>query len=333
MNASRILVLTATTALAAGAAHAQSAHQQLVSLAQGVHGAGARDVALAAIAQTRQYIDAHVASWPENYAIGRAAYDRMLKQEQLLPYDSGDVGRIAQDELAHGWAEEAWLRQLSQHRGVELGAPSGGGLAPGGAALIDYYRDCVAQLRKFVTDFGLVMIPAWLGTRQVVETPVAGGCGHPARHERGLRSRPRSLDRGARGTAGPLHAAVDRAAPSGLRAPDRVERHVRRRLGLLGEEMFVRLGLYGDDLDGRLAVARWEWVRGARAVVDPELASGEWTCERAAEYLRRKAADASLHDFHDRLLSYGTTPFAILWPELLADLEKPASEVRAAANY
>jgi hypothetical protein len=41
----------------------------------------------------------------------------------------------------------------------------------------------------------------------------------------------------------------------------------------------------------------------------------------------------SLHDFHDRLLSYGTTPLAIVAQELLADLDKPASEVRAAANY
>jgi len=143
-----------------------------------------------------------------------------------------------------------------------------------------------------------------------------------------------------------------------------------------GEEMFVRLGLYGDDLDGRLDVARWERVRGARAVVDPRLAGGEWTYERAveffaaetgftheqaeaavagiatragyviaysvgrlqienllAEYLRRKGDEASLHDFHDRLLSYGTTPLAIVGPELLADLDKPSSEVRAAANY
>ena len=41
----------------------------------------------------------------------------------------------------------------------------------------------------------------------------------------------------------------------------------------------------------------------------------------------------SLHDFHDRLLSYGTTPLAIVGPELLADLDKPVSAVRAAANY
>jgi uncharacterized protein (DUF885 family) len=143
-----------------------------------------------------------------------------------------------------------------------------------------------------------------------------------------------------------------------------------------GEEMFVRLGLYGDDLDGRLFVARWERVRGARAIVDPKVASGEWSYQQAAEffaaqtgftreqaeaavagiasrpgyviaysvgrlqienllgeYLRRMGERGSLLDFHDRLLCYGTTPLAIVGPELLADLDKPLSAVRAAANY
>jgi uncharacterized protein (DUF885 family) len=143
-----------------------------------------------------------------------------------------------------------------------------------------------------------------------------------------------------------------------------------------GEEMFVRLGLYGDDLDGRLYTARWERVRGARATVDPKLASGEWTVEQAVafferesgftheaseaavagyalqpgyvlaytvgrlqletllgEYMKQEGAQGSLLDFHDRLLSYGSTPFAVVAPELMADLDKPASAVRAAANY
>jgi uncharacterized protein (DUF885 family) len=142
-----------------------------------------------------------------------------------------------------------------------------------------------------------------------------------------------------------------------------------------GEEMFVRLGLFGDDLDARLFTARWERVRGARAIVDPKLASGEWSYEQAADfyaqqtgftpkaahaavaavatgpgyfiaytvgrwqiqqllaqYIQRSPAGGSLHDFHDRLLSYGCTPLAIVGPELLADLDKPSTAVRAAAN-
>jgi uncharacterized protein (DUF885 family) len=140
--------------------------------------------------------------------------------------------------------------------------------------------------------------------------------------------------------------------------------------------MFVRLGLYGDHLDGRLFVARWERVRGARAVLDAMLATGDWTFPQAvdffaaqtafthdaseaavgalalnpgygftytvgrlqienllAEYQLRTKEKGSLRDFHDRLLSYGSTPLAIVAQELLADLDKPASEVRAAANY
>ena len=143
-----------------------------------------------------------------------------------------------------------------------------------------------------------------------------------------------------------------------------------------GEEMFVRLGLYGDGLDARLFTARWERVRGARATVDPKLASGEWSVAQAVdffeaqsgftrgaseaavngialgpgyvisytvgrlqletllgEYQRRMRAKGSLRDFHDRLLSYGSIPLAVLGPELIADLDKPGSAVRAAANY
>jgi uncharacterized protein (DUF885 family) len=46
----------------------------------------------------------------------------------------------------------------------------------------------------------------------------------------------------------------------------------------------VQLGLYGDDLDGRYYTAQWERVRGARAIVDPELASGEWSIDQAVQF-------------------------------------------------
>jgi uncharacterized protein (DUF885 family) len=140
--------------------------------------------------------------------------------------------------------------------------------------------------------------------------------------------------------------------------------------------MFVRLGLYGDDLDPRLFTARWERVRGARAIVDVKLACGEWGFQQAVDffvgesgftreaseaavssialgpgnvisytvgrlqletllgkYMERMGDRGSLHDFHDRLLSYGSVPFAVVGPELLGDIDKPASVVRAAANY
>src|SRR5580704_16173482 len=51
-----------------------------------------------------------------------------------------------------------------------------------------------------------------------------------------------------------------------------------------GEEMFVVLWLYEGHLDGRYDVAQWERVRGARAIVDAKLASGELSEPAAAKY-------------------------------------------------
>ncbi|MGB6605365.1 MAG: DUF885 domain-containing protein [Steroidobacteraceae bacterium] len=368
----------------------------------------ARDAALTSIAQVKEYIDAHASVWPENYVMGRAAYDHMLKDEQLLPFDAADVERIGNDELAHGWAEEAWLQDLARRRGVALGAPSGGGLAPGGTALVGYYRERIAQLRSFVTDEQVVTIPSWLGTMQIVETPAflqpvsPGASMNPPRLFDSSTTGyyyitpPKSLaEAAARLDMNEdfdrdriLSTAAHEALPGHFMQLSIARRHpdfVRRTefsgvfaegWAFYGEEMFVRLGLFGDDLDGRLFTARWERVRGARAIVDPKVASGEWTYDHAveffaaetgftrqqaeaavagiatrpgyviaysvgrlqienllADYLRRMAGKGSLLDFHDRLLSYGTTPLAIVGPELLADLDKPASAVRAAANY
>ena len=368
----------------------------------------ARDALLATLAKTDATIKAHVDTWPENFSMGKAAYDQMLRREQLLPYTTGALEGMARDELAHGWAEEAWLKSLSTHRKQPFGAESGGGMAPAGPALIDYYRDRIAQLRAFVADHDLLTIPDWLGTIEVVETPKFQ---QPVSPGASMES-PRLFARSANGyyfITPPeslkdaaerldmnedfdrdriLSTAAHEAMPGHFLQLSIARRHsdyVRKiqysgafaeGWAFYGEEMFVRLGLYGDDLDARLFTARWERVRGARVIVDVKLASGEWTLAQAAkffeeqsgftksaseaavagyalrpgyvlaytvgrrqleellaEYQLRTGDKGSLHDFHDRLLSYGSVPFTIVAPELLADLDKPASAVRAVANY
>src|SRR5262249_1576729 len=124
----------------------------------------ARDALITAIQQSKAYIDAHVASWPENYAMGREAYERMLHDEQLLPYTAAEVERMGRDELAHGWAEEAWLAAQSKRQGQPFGAASGGGMAPNGPPLIDYYRARIGDLRKFMEEHDIVTVPSWLGS-------------------------------------------------------------------------------------------------------------------------------------------------------------------------
>lgn len=368
----------------------------------------ARDATVAAVEKTKAYIDAHVAQWPENFAMGRPAFDAMLRDEQLLPFEARDVERMADDELAHGWAEEAWLTARAKHERVAFGQQTGGGLAPAGPALIDFYRERIAELGRFVTEHDLITVPAWLGPINVQETPqfmqpVSPGASMISPRQFAVETNgyyfitpPTSLADAAASLDMNqdfdrdriLSTAAHEAMPGHFLQLSIAKRHPDfiRKLqnsgvfaegwAFYGEEMFVRLGLYGDDLDARLFTARWERVRGARAIVDPKLASGEWSYEQAADfyaretgftaqaaraataaiatspgyyiaytvgrwqiqqllsqYIRRTGDKGSLHDFHDRLLSYGTTPLAIVGPELLSDLDKPASAVRAAANY
>ncbi|HEV3152365.1 MAG TPA: DUF885 domain-containing protein [Candidatus Baltobacteraceae bacterium] len=370
--------------------------------------AAARDAALQSIARTKQYIDAHVASWPENYAMGRAAYDRMLRDEQLLPYDTSAVERLAQAELAHGWAVESWLTALSHERGTPFGPQTGGGLAPGGPPLIAYYHARIADLYRFVKSHGIVTIPSWLGMVKVTETPSflqpvsPGASMNPpllfSKSTTGYYfiTPPKSLADAAMRLD--MNEDFDRDRIWSTAAHEVMPGHflqlsiakrnpdfIRRIQGsgvfaegwaFYGEEMFVQLGLYGSDLDGRLYTARWERVRGARAVVDPKLASGEWSFDRAvdffqqqtgfthdaavaetmaialgpgyfisytvgrqqledllAQYWLREGARGSLLDFHDRLMCYGTTPFAVVAPELLRDLKRPRAELMRSVNY
>ncbi len=282
----------------------------------------ARDATVRVIARSKSYIDAHVASWPENYAIGREAYDRMLQQEELIPFNAADIERMGRDELAHGWAEEAWLGHLAQRNGTMFGAKSGGGMAPGGPALIGYYQQRIAELRKFVVDNQLVTLPSWLGSIVVTETPAV--------HAAGISRRVDAIGRGCSQlqppgitTSLPPTSLADAAARLDMnedfdrdritstaaheampghflqlsiarRHPDFVRRitdstEFAEGWAYYGEEMFVRLGLFGPDLDGRLFTARWERVRGARAIADPMLATGKWSYQQAVSFFVREA--------------------------------------------
>ena len=368
----------------------------------------AREATLGAMEHTKKNIDEHAALWPENYAIGRAAYDAMLRDEKLLPFNSGDIERMGRDELAHGWTVQTWVEELAAERGTPIGPESGGGLAPGGAELTDYYRARIAQLREFVRQHHLVDVPEWLGETVVIETPkfmqpVSPGASmlSPLLFSKGTTgfyfiTPPTSLAEAAKNLDANqdfdrdriLSTAAHEAMPGHFlqlsiarRHPDFVRKiqsssEFEEGWAFYGEELYVQLGLYGDDLDARYYTAQWERVRGARAVVDPELASGAWSVDQAvqffahetgfspeqakaaiagialgpgyvisytagraqleallSEYRAKAGSGASLRDFHDRLLCYGSTPISVVGPELLADVAKPLAEVRAGAAY
>ena len=299
--------LTGALSDAAKAQLTPSAFRQFVS---------ARDNTLRSLAQEKSYIDAHIASWPENFAMGRNAYDRLIQDEQLVPFDSGSVKRMGEDELAHGWAESYWIEHLAREQHTRLGAASGGGLAPSGTALLPYYRKQIATLQHFVTAHHVIDVPRWLGRIEVVETPkflqpVSPGASMQSprlfSHETNgfyFITPPTSLAAAStRLDANEdfdrdriLSTAAHEAMPGHFlqlsiarRNPDFVRKiqssgSFAEGWAYYGEEMFVRLGLYSDDLDARYYTAQWERVRGARAVVDAKLAAGEMTEPQAVAY-------------------------------------------------
>ncbi|MGB6431060.1 MAG: DUF885 family protein, partial [Candidatus Acidiferrales bacterium] len=250
----------------------------------------ARDATLAVIDETKKNIDANAASWPENYAMGRAAYDAMLRDELLLPFNSSEIESMGRDELAHGAAVQFWTEALAAERGTPIGAASGGGLAPGGPALIDYYRARIAQLRDFVVAHHVVDVPAWLGEINVIETPKflqpvsPGASMNPpllfSKSSTGFYfiTPPVSLADAAKNldpnedfdSDRILQTAAHEAMPGHFlqlsiarRNPDFVRKiqssgEFMEGWAYYGEEMFVQLGLYGDHLDGRYDAAQWE---------------------------------------------------------------------------
>jgi uncharacterized protein (DUF885 family) len=205
-----------------------------------------------------------------------------------------------------------WVEELAAERGTPIGPESGGGLAPGGAALIDYYRARIAQLREFVAQHHVVDVPAWLGEILIVETPkflqpVSPGASmfSPLLFSKGTTgfyfiTPPTSLAEAAKNLDANQDFDRDRILSTGAheampghflqlsiarRHPDFVRKiqgsgEFSEGWAFYGEELFVQLGLYGDDLDGRYYTAQWERVRGARAIVDPELASGAWSVDQ-----------------------------------------------------
>jgi uncharacterized protein (DUF885 family) len=208
------------------------------------------------------------------------------------------------------------MQDLATERGTPIGPETGGGIAPGGAALVDYYRARLAQLREFVTQHHVVDVPDWLGQMEVVETPkflqpVSPGASMVPPLLLGKSSTgfyfitpPTSLEDAAKDLDPNEDFDRDRILSTGAhesmpghfmqlsiarRNPDFVRKiqgsgEFMEGWAYYGEELFVQLGLYGDDLDARYFTAQWERVRGARAIVDPELASGDWSFDRAVRF-------------------------------------------------
>ncbi|MFY9739493.1 MAG: DUF885 domain-containing protein, partial [Candidatus Cybelea sp.] len=267
-------------------------------------------------------------SWPINYELGATAYNAMLRDELLLPYDADQIAAIGRRTLDAAIAQEREIQAEAKAKGVNLSDPTqaaanGGGMTPTTKdAQFAFFQAQLDTLRAFIADKHIVTVPPYVGQMKIEETPafllpiLPGASMNPppilSKQVDGVYFVPPPNPRMAKAaTTGAIFEDFDRdrvLMTSGHEGfpghflqlsiakhnPDPVRRFSFDGVFAEGwafyeEALLERDGLYGNDLDGRYAVAQFERLRGARAIVDTKLATGEWSFERAVAWFEANA--------------------------------------------
>jgi uncharacterized protein (DUF885 family) len=288
----------------------------------------ARDATAASIAAWSKWMSDNASSWPINYVMGASAYNAMLRDELLLPYDADQIAAIGQATLNNALAQERRIMAQAKAKGVNLHDPAqaaahGGGMTPTTkVAQFAFFQAQLDTLRDFIARKRIVTIPSYVGRMKIVETPpflqpiLPGPSMNP----------PPILSKQVDGVyfVPPPNPQMAKAAASGAIFEDFDRDRVLMTSGHEGfpghflqlsiakhnadpvrrfsfdsvfaegwafyeEALLERDGLYGNDLDGRYAVAQFERLRGARAVVDTKLATGAWDFDRAVKWFTANA--------------------------------------------
>lgn len=288
----------------------------------------ARDATLASITDWTKWMSDNAPSWPLNYAMGAGAYNAMLRDELLLPYNADQIAEIGERTLDAAKASEAQIQAQAKAKGVNLSnsaqaAANGGGMTPTTKdAQFAFFQQQLDTLRAFIAAKRIVTIPDYVGKMVIVETPpflqpiLPGPSMNP----------PPILSKQINGVyfVPPPNPQMAKAAASGAIFEDfdrdrvlmtsghegfpghflqfSIAKHNAdpvRRFSFDGvfsegwafyeEALLERDGLYGNDLDGRYAVAQFERLRGARAIVNTKLATGAWGYEQAVAWFAANA--------------------------------------------
>jgi uncharacterized protein (DUF885 family) len=288
----------------------------------------ARDATVAAMTEWTTWMNTNAASWPVNYVMGADAYNAMLRDELLLPYDADQIAAIGQETLDSAKAQERAIQAEAKAKGINLSNPTqaaatGGGMTPTTkAAQFAFFQAQLDTLRAFIAQKRIVTIPSYVGSMKVVETPafllpvLPGASMNPppllSKQVDGVYFIPPPNPNMAEAAAnGAIFEDFDRDRVLMTSGHEGFPGHFLqfsiskhntdpvRRLSFDGvfsegwafyeEALLERDGLYGNDLDGRYAVAQFERLRGARAIVDTKLATGAWTYEDAITWFAANA--------------------------------------------
>jgi uncharacterized protein (DUF885 family) len=288
----------------------------------------ARDAVVAAMTEWTKWMSDNAASWPINYEMGAQAYNAMLRDELLLPYDADQIAAIGRKTLDAAIAQERKIQAEAKAKGVNLSDPAqaaanGGGMTPATKdAQFAFFQAQLDTLRAFIADKHIVTVPAYVGEMKIQETPafllpiLPGASMNPppilSKQVNGVYFVPPPNPQMAKAAAaGAIFEDFDRDRVLMTSGHEGFPGHFLqlsiakhnsdpvRRFSFDGvfaegwafyeEALLGRDGLYGSDLDGPYAVAQFERLRGARAIVDTKLATGEWSFERAVAWFEANA--------------------------------------------
>jgi len=285
----------------------------------------ARDALVASLTAWNKWLADNASSWPENFAMGRNAYNSMLRDELLLPYDAAGIERIGQTTLDAAIADEQQILADAKAKGIDLtnatqAATVGGGLTPGTKeAQFAFFQAQLDTLQNFIRSKHIVTIPSYMGRMKVQTTPeflqpiIPGASMNSppllSKERDGVYFIPPPNPQMAK--APKLFEDFDRDRVLMTSGHEGFPGHFLqlsiakhnadavRRFSFDGvfaegwafyeESLLRQMGLYGDDLDGRYAVAQFERLRGARAIVDAKLATGEWPFDQALQWFQKNA--------------------------------------------
>ncbi len=296
--------------------------------AQQARFAKARDGVVAAIGEWTKWMTDNSPNWPVNYVMGADAYNAMLKNELLLPYDADQIAAIGQKTLDEARAKEREIQAEAKAKGVNLSNPkqaaaNGGGMTPTTKdAQFAFFQAQLDTLRAFIARKRIVTIPSYVGRMKIVETPpflqpILPG---PSMNPPPILSKqvdgvyfvpPPSPEMAKAAASGAIFEDFDRDRVLMTSGHEGFPGHFLqfsiakhnddpvRRFSFDGvfsegwafyeEALLERDGLYGNDLDGRYAVAQFERLRGARAIVDTKLATGAWSFDQAVKWFTENA--------------------------------------------
>ncbi len=260
--------------------------------------------ATAALESYSAWLEKQLPQLPEKTAIGREQYVWFLKNVALLPYTPEQMLAIGHNE----WARAVAFEELEHRR--DRGLPE---LKPAGSSEEEARREAGEEIavRRYLHEFRILDVPDSVKRYRFV--PIPSYLAPLARFSEGddLASESRLTENGSRYIE-PPSASLGYFASIAARDPRLAIAHegvhymqlawswshedpIRRRyydsganegLAFYNEEMVTQAGLLDDSPRSREIIYSMARLRALRVEVDVKLATGRFTLEQGAEYLR-----------------------------------------------